>query len=102
MVDTMMSDNMSLKLLEVAKRAKREPDARFYSLAYMIDVPALARAYGRMRNNAAAGVDGVSKEMYGRDLQNRLLDLHARLKSHRVALGRGVELLPDPGEHPRD
>ena len=81
MVDAMTSRNMSLKLLEVAQRAKRDPEARFYSLAYMIDVPALERAYHRMRKDAAAGVDGESKEMYGQDLQTRLQALHARLKS---------------------
>ena len=83
MVDAMTSKSMSPKLLEVAKRAKREPEARFNSLAYLIDVPALERAYGRMRKDAAAGVDGVTKEMYGEDLQQRLQDLHARLKSKR-------------------
>jgi len=83
MVDATTSKNMSLKLLEVAKRAKREPDARFYSLAYMIDVPALRRAYHRMRKDAAVGVDGVTKEKYGEDLEQRLQDLHTRLKSKR-------------------
>jgi len=83
MDDAMTSRNMSLKLLEVVKRAKREPEARFNSLAYMIDVPALSRAYGRMRNDAAVGVDGVTKEGYGVDLQACLQDLHARLKSKR-------------------
>jgi group II intron reverse transcriptase/maturase len=34
-----------------------------------------------MRKDAAVGVDGVTKEAYGQDLQQRLHDLHARLKS---------------------
>ena len=83
MDDAMTSRNMSPKLLEVAKRAKREPEARFNSLAYSIDVAALSRGYGRMRKDAAVGVDGVTKEEYGVDLQARLQDLHARLKSKR-------------------
>ena len=81
MFDATTSRSMSLKLLEVAERAKRAPEARFNSLAYLIDVPALTRAYGRMRKDAAVGVDGVTKEAYGQDLQQRLHDLHARLKS---------------------
>jgi len=36
-----------------------------------------------MRNDAAVGVDGVTKEGYGVDLQACLQDLHARLKSKR-------------------
>ena len=57
MVDATTSRNMSPKLLEVVDRAKRQPEARFNSLAYLIDVPALKRAYGRMRKDAAVGVD---------------------------------------------
>jgi hypothetical protein len=56
--------------------AKREPEGRFHSLAPLIDVPALARAYRRQRKDAAVGVDGVTKEAYGWDLEARLQDLH--------------------------
>jgi len=36
-----------------------------------------------MRKDAAVGVDGVTKEQYGRDLERNLQDLHARLVSKR-------------------
>jgi len=36
-----------------------------------------------MRNDAAAGVDGVTKEQYRLDLETNLRDLHARLKAKR-------------------
>ncbi len=75
--------NMSPELRKVAERAQREPEGRFHSLAHLIDVPALARAYRRQRKAAAVGVDGVTKEEYGRDLETRLQDLHARLRSKR-------------------
>ena len=74
---------MSPELLKVVERARREPEGRFHSLAHLIDVPALGRAYDRMRKNAAVGVDGMTKERYGRDLEVRLRDLHARLRSKR-------------------
>ena len=73
--------SMSPELRKVAERAQREPEGRFHSLAHLIDVPALARAYRRQRQEAAVGVDGVTKEEYGRDLETRLQDLHARLRS---------------------
>ena len=75
--------NMSPQLLKVVERARREPEGRFHSLAHLIDVPALARAYRRIRNGAAVGVDGVTKEQYGRELESNLQDLHARLRSMR-------------------
>ena len=54
-----------------------------HSLAHLIDVPALERAYHRQRADAAGGVDGVTKEQYGQNLEADLQDLHARLKDKR-------------------
>ncbi len=74
---------MSPQLLKVVERAKQEPEGRFHSLAHLIDVPALERAYRRMRKDAAVGVDGVTKEQYGQDLERNLRDLHERMKAKR-------------------
>jgi group II intron reverse transcriptase/maturase len=74
---------MSPQLLEVVERARREPEGRFHSLAHLIDVSALERAYHRMRKDAAVGVDGVTKEQYGQALEANLQDLHARMKAKR-------------------
>ena len=81
MSDASTSGTMSPELLKVAERAKREPEGRFHSLAHLLEVPALERAYHRQRKSAAVGVDGITKETYGQDLEARLRDLHARLKS---------------------
>lgn len=80
MTDTKMSGTLSPKLLEVAERAKY-PDARFLALAYLIDVPALERAYLGLRKKAAVGVDKVTVEQYGEQLQDNLQDLHQRMKA---------------------
>lgn len=74
---------MSPQLLKVAKRARREPDARFHSLAHLIDMAALHRSYDRLRSSAAVGVDGVDKASYGRTLEANLKDLHQRLRERR-------------------
>jgi len=83
MSDASTSGGMSLQLLEVVERARREPEGRFHSLAHLIDVSALERAYRRTRKDAAVGVDGVTKEQYGQDLEGNLQDLHARMKAKR-------------------
>ena len=72
--------DMSPELLRVVERAQREPEGRFHSLAHLMDAPALERAYRRMRKSAAVGVDGMTKERYGQDLEARLQDLHTRLR----------------------
>ena len=74
---------MSTSLLRVAERARREPEGRFHSLAHLMDVPALERAFHRLREDAAVGVDGVSKAQYGQALEANLEDLHGRLKAKR-------------------
>ena len=83
MSDALTSERMSPELLEVVERAQREPEGRFHSLAHLIDVPALERAFHRLRKEAAVGVDGVTKEAYGKELASNLADLHGRLKSKR-------------------
>jgi len=55
----------------------------FRSLAHLIDEAALRRAYERLRKDAAVGVDGVTKEAYGHDLDERLGDLRQRLRTKR-------------------
>ena len=74
---------MSLQLQKVVERARTEPEGRFHSLAHLIDVHALETAYRRIRKGAAVGVDGVTKEQYGQDLESNLVDLHGRLKAMR-------------------
>lgn len=53
---------MSTELAKVVERAKKEPEARFNSLAHHLEEAALKRAFGRIRRDAAAGVDGMTKE----------------------------------------
>jgi RNA-directed DNA polymerase len=74
-------EDMSPQLQKVVERARREPQGRFHSLAHLIDVPALIRAFHRQRASAAVGVDGITKEQYGQELGANLQDLHARLKA---------------------
>ncbi len=63
-------------------------------------MPALERAYHRMRKDAAVGVDGVTKEHYGQDLERNLRDLHGRLvaKRYRHQPIRRVHIPKDKGK----
>ena len=83
MANALTLADMSPGLVKVVERAQREPAGRFHSLAHLIDVPALERAYHRQRSDAAVGVDGVTKEQYGQHLEANLQELHARLKAKR-------------------
>lgn len=94
------SENMSPGLLKVAERAKRCPDGKFHSLAHLMDETALARAYDRVRKDAAVGVDGITKEQYGEKLEENLKSLHERLrtKQYRHQPIRRVHIPKDKGK----
>jgi group II intron reverse transcriptase/maturase len=74
---------MSPGLSKVVERAKREPEARFSSLAHHLDEAALKRAFARIRKDAAAGVDGTTKEEYAKHLDENIRDLHQRLRTQK-------------------
>jgi hypothetical protein len=100
MTDASTSENLSPELMKVVERAQREPEGRFHSLAHLIDVPALLRAYHRIRKDGAVGVDGVTKEQYGQKLQENLESLHRRLKAkqYRHQPIRRVHIPKDKGK----
>jgi len=83
MTKALTLDDMSPGLVKGVERAQRAPEGRFHALAHLIDVPALKRAYHRQRADAAVGVDGVTKEPYGQNLEANLQDLHRRLQEKR-------------------
>src|SRR5919202_4914419 len=74
---------MSPQLLKVEERAHNEPDGQFHALAHLLDESALFRAFHRQREDAAVGVDGITKEDYGQHLVDNLRELHERLKTKR-------------------
>lgn len=80
---TSRTERMSPELLKVAERARREPKARFHSLAHLMDEAALVRSYERLKEEAAEGVDGVTKDEYARSLERNIRDLHERLRTKR-------------------
>ena len=81
MSEALTAERMSPQLWKVVERAGNEPEGRFHALAHLIDEPALRRAYDGVRKDAAVGVDGVTKEQYGQELERNLRNLHGRLKS---------------------
>ena len=94
------AENMSPELARVAEMARSNPTMPFRSLAHLIDEAALMRAYKRLRKGAAVGVDGITKEEYGQDLEDRLQDLWQRLKTKRYRHQpiRRVHIPKSPGK----
>ena len=82
MMEQRFLPTMSPGLVRVAEAAQRNR-GRLLSLAHHMDKDALRRAYTRIREDAAVGVDGVTKRKYGENLEENLQDLLGRLKTKR-------------------
>jgi RNA-directed DNA polymerase len=63
----------------VRRAAGQDRDVRFTALLHHVDVDRLRAAYGALNPKAATGVDNVTWFAYGRDLEENLRDLHARV-----------------------
>ena len=90
--------------IRIRKAAKRNPKERLTALFHHITPEALQAAYFALEKYAAAGVDGETWCTYGAGLEERLLDLHARLHrggAYRALPVRRVEIpKPDGGTRP--
>src|SRR5438046_10223416 len=68
------------RIRKVARERKKE---RFTALFHHLSIDLLEEAFFELKENAAAGVDGLSWRDYEADLERNLEDLHSRL--HRGA-----------------
>ncbi|MBU2497749.1 MAG: group II intron reverse transcriptase/maturase [Proteobacteria bacterium] len=72
---------MATDLTWIGEKARKEPGLVFTSLYHHIgDVDNLRACYDALDGRKATGVDGVTKEEYGKDLEGKLRDLSERLK----------------------
>ena len=87
----------------IRQAVKRNPEERLVALLHHITVPVLAEAFYSLKSDVAAGVDGVTWEMYADGLQDRLCDLCDRLHrgAYRAPPVRRVEIpKADGGKRP--
>jgi RNA-directed DNA polymerase len=93
------SRNDSHSALErIREAARRDKRLRFTALLHHVyDVERLKAAYGSVSRTASAGVDGVTWEQYGQDLESNLRGLSERLKrgAYRARPARRVRI-PKP------
>jgi hypothetical protein len=83
MCRTPSRESMTSGLERVRTAAKLRKKEKFTALLHHVTVDLLRDAYSWLKRDAAAGVDGVTWDEYGADLEAYLVDLHARI--HRGA-----------------
>ncbi len=74
---------LSPALERVREAARRDRKLRFTSLLHHVNADLLRQSYYALKRKAAPGVDGMTWQDYGQDLENNLEDLHGRV--HRGA-----------------
>jgi RNA-directed DNA polymerase len=72
---------MQVKLNQIARRAKQDKRIKFTSLIHHVNEANLAECYRELKANKACGIDGETVEAYGKNLQERLSQLVASMKS---------------------
>jgi len=71
------------KLALISERAQREPRYQFTCLAHLLNERFLKECYYSLGRDRASGIDGVSWKEYGKQLDENLNNLVARMKVKR-------------------
>jgi group II intron reverse transcriptase/maturase len=72
-----------LKLSLISERARQDRKCQFTSLAHLLNERFLEHCYHRLGRDRASGIDGVTWQEYGENLEENLKDLVTRLKAKR-------------------
>ncbi len=91
---------MGTELARISEMSVEHPDMVFTSIGHLIDVELLTECHRDMDGKKAVGIDGVSKDEYGKKLEENLKDLINRLKSksYRPKPAKRVEIPKDNGK----
>src|SRR3970282_2223440 len=76
-------ETVATKLHRIAEKARKEPQFKFTSLYHLMNEEHLREYFKRLRKDAAAGIDKMTKEKYAENLDSNLSNLTERL--HRMA-----------------
>lgn len=75
-------EDVETKLLRIAEKARKDPSCKFTSLFHLMNKELLRGCFEGLRKDAASGIDRVTKEEYGRNLETNLAALVEKL--HRM------------------
>ena len=71
---------METKLARISQLSKENPDMVFTSLGHLLNKEMLKSCHVQMDGTKAVGIDGITKEEYGRSLEENINALVERLK----------------------
>lgn len=85
---------LSTKLDRIEERSRRDPSAVFNNIGHTIDLDLLRRCFHSLDGRKAIGIDRMTKEQYGKDLETNLsnLLLSIRRGSYHPKASRIIEI----------
>ncbi len=91
---------METKLARISQLSSENPKMVFTSIGHLINKEMLKECHKEMDGDKAVGIDGVTKEEYGRNLDENLERLVERLKkkSYKPQPARRVEIPKENGK----
>ena len=91
---------METKLERISQLSRENPDMVFTSIGHLINKDLLRKCHEAMDGGKAVGIDGVTKEEYGQNLDENLDGLVERLKrkAYKPQPARRVEIPKDNGK----
>jgi len=78
-VRTLCREAASNGLVAVRQAARQSKRVRFTALLHHITADLLKRSYLSLERNSAPGIDGVTWQAYGENLEEKLTELHDRI-----------------------
>ena len=76
---TLRREAASNGLAAVRRAARQSKSVRFTALLHHITVDLLKQSYHALERDSAPGIDGVTWQAYGENLEEKLTDLHDRM-----------------------
>lgn len=101
MVRYTVIDKMRLNILKlISEKAKQDKKLKFTSLIHHINAERLKSCYTELKRNRACGIDGITIEAYGNNLEVNIASLVNRLKTKRYkAKPVRRAYIPKPGKN---
>ena len=69
---TEIGETMGTKLARISQLSSENPDMVFTSIGHLINRELLKECHEKMDGTKAVGIDGMTKEEYGRELERNL------------------------------
>jgi RNA-directed DNA polymerase len=97
------AETLPTKLDRVERRSRQDPTTVFNNLGYLIDEELLHSCFNGLDGSKAVGIDGINKDEYGKDLENKIRELLLKIRrgSYHPQPSRIVEIAKiDGGKRP--